>query len=133
MVKHSPMNLKFANAFYLNQLGKNVDPSDVVFVDVTSRNKDLEFIKQISPFYIGPVNLDNGMTSKIFENFWQFSKVFKGKTVFNEMLSKKKSTPHEFVCSDDKYNPTLDWFRLREFGYNQVLAYRRKSFFKINT
>jgi hypothetical protein len=51
-------------------------PLDVMMaveVDVTSHGS----FKDLSPFYLGPVELPNGERFANLENFWQYSKVFK--------------------------------------------------------
>jgi hypothetical protein len=45
-----------------------------IVINVTSHSTD--FGRSLSPFFLGPVTLPNGQTSKNVENAWQFSKVF---------------------------------------------------------
>ena len=49
-------------------------PKGAFAVDTTSRSSGW---KDLSPFYLGPVKLYDGLESKNFENSWQFSKVYK--------------------------------------------------------
>ena len=60
------------------------DLDERYIVDVTSRNKNFEFIKQISPMYVGPVFTGEGYDAKIFELFWQCSKVYPCHEFFGE-------------------------------------------------
>jgi hypothetical protein len=50
-------------------------PEDAIAVDPTSRSKGWD--RELSPFFVGPVDLCNGFVSKNFENAWQFCKVYK--------------------------------------------------------
>ena len=50
-------------------------PEDAFIVDTTSRSKHIEWVR-LSPFFLGPVDLYSGFTSKNVENAWQFSKVY---------------------------------------------------------
>ena len=82
MLKHHPMNLKYTNTFYTDQVDD--DLSDYVVIDVTSRillNKEFmsehpNFAKELSPFYIGPVTASDGSVAYVFEHFWQCGKVY---------------------------------------------------------
>jgi len=47
---------------------------DGIIIDTTSRSKN--WTRALSPFYLGPVELYDGMVSQNFENAWQFSKVY---------------------------------------------------------
>ncbi len=81
LLRHHPMGVLFDNPFYLNQCSCL---EDYIVLDVTSRclrNKTFlkehpSFVKDLSPFYIGPVTSSDGKTCQIFELFWQCSKVF---------------------------------------------------------
>lgn len=81
-LKHHGKNLKFTNPFYKNQVDDNLN--DYIVVDVTSRvTMDKAFMsahptyaKDISPFYLGPVELKDGTKANIFEHLWQASKVY---------------------------------------------------------
>ena len=82
VLKHHPMNLKFINPWYTQQV--DGDLSEYEVVDVTSRvtrNKEFMakhpgFNRDMSPFYMGPVHTSEGLTAHVFEHFWQVSKVF---------------------------------------------------------
>ena len=82
LLKHHPMNVKFTNSWYKNQVED--DLKDYVIINVTSRvirdkafmNDHPTFNKDISPFFLGPVVASDGMECQVFEHFWQVSKVF---------------------------------------------------------
>jgi len=82
LLKHHPMNVKFTNPFYVKQVEDKLE--DYLIIDVTSRigrNKEFlkehpNFDKELSPFFIGPVVTSDGLTSFVFEHFWQCSKVY---------------------------------------------------------
>ncbi len=81
LLKHHPMNVKFTNSFYTNQCD---NLGDYMIIDCTSRctrNKEfmkdhLSFAKDLSPFYIGHVKGEDGVDCKLFEIYWQCSKVY---------------------------------------------------------
>ena len=73
IVKHHPRPLTLSNSFYTNQCP---DIADMVVIDLTSRNPDRSFAKQVSPFYVGPVTGPDGATAPNLEVFWQVGKVF---------------------------------------------------------
>lgn len=125
VLKHHPMNVFFSNPFYRNQFAEGENPEDYVILDVTSRNKDKEFIKYLSPFFMGPCQASDGLEFKIFENMWQFGKVFEGDAVFRKLISTKKSEDIPFVSSDKDGNPTEEWFENRKIGAGTTLAHRR--------
>ena len=64
--------------------------------------------KQFSPMYLGPViekdifGIEDGLTSKKFENYWQYSKIFK-----------------ELNQVDDKGFITEEWYKFRQYGFNK--------------
>ena len=76
------MNLKYTNTWYTSQVPD--DLKDYVVIDVTSRVlRDKEFMlehphfhQDVSPFYLGPLTSSDGLKCRIFEHFWQASKVF---------------------------------------------------------
>ena len=76
------MNLKHINAWYKSQVAD--DLNDYVIIDVTSRvTRDKDFMrehpgfnKDISPFFLGGFKTSDGLTARVFEHFWQASKVF---------------------------------------------------------
>ena len=82
LLKHHPMNLKYTNTFYTDQVDD--DLSEYVVVDVTSRvlrNKEFmmlhpKFALELSPFFIGPVTSSDGVVANVFEHFWQCGKVY---------------------------------------------------------
>lgn len=106
LLKHNPLNIKFTNAFYLNQTDDG-DLSDYVVIDVTSRvEKDKEFMKEhptfakdLSPFFIGPVVSSDGAKANIFEIFWQCGKVY--------------------PCHDNNGKPNDDFFKWRDEFYSK--------------
>lgn len=49
-------------------------PKGEVVINTTSRSND--FGKELSPFFLGPVRLYDGIESKNVENAWQYSKVY---------------------------------------------------------
>jgi hypothetical protein len=56
-----------------------VGPKDKVLKDklvVNSTSKSINWSRQLSPFFLGPVSLYDGMTAKNLENAWQYSKVY---------------------------------------------------------
>lgn len=73
IVKHHPRPLTLSNPFYLNQCP---DIKDRVIIDLTSRNRNVDFAKQVSPFFVGPVVGPDGATAANLEVFWQCGKVF---------------------------------------------------------
>lgn len=73
------------------------------YINTTSRSND--WGKQLSPFFLGPINLYNGHKSINLENAWQFSKVYK-----------------EHV--DESGNPTKDYYDWAKNGWNSSFAYR---------
>lgn len=105
LLKHHPMDVKFTNTFYLNQVDDGVDLSEYIIIDVTSRvEKNKEFMKEhptfakdLSPFYIGPVMSSDGVEAKIFEIFWQCGKVY--------------------PCHNDNNKPNSDFFKWRNEFY----------------
>ena len=82
MLKHPPMNLKYDNPSYTNQVDD--DLSEYIVIDVTSRilrnkefmNEHPTFAKDLSPFFIGPLVASDGEIANIFEHYWQCSKVY---------------------------------------------------------
>ena len=71
--------------------------------DVTSKSEDLG--RQFSPFLLGPVDLYGGYTARIFENAWQYSKVY---------------AEH----ADDLGNPTQKYWDWAMQGWNSNRAVR---------
>ena len=73
---------------------------------------------QISPMYLGPVNneilnremLSTPVDSLLFENYWQYGKIFKD---LNHL--------------DEKNNTTEKWEKFRNAGYKHVKGYRHPN------
>ena len=103
LLRHHPMNVYFTNSFYTTQTQD--DLGDYMIFDVTSRverNKEFmdkhpRFARELSPFYIGPVESSDGVTAQIFEIFWQCGKVY--------------------PCHDDNGRPNADYFAWRNHFY----------------
>ncbi len=98
IVKHHPRPLKYSNPFYTTQCP---DIEDRVIINLTSRNPDGVFSRQVSPFFVGPVIGPDGASAPNLEVFWQCGKVFPhhdkdgqpGEDYFkyrNEMYSKRQ-------------------------------------------
>ena len=96
IIKHHPRPITLGNSFYTNQCD---DLSDRVVINLTSRNPDRSFAKQVSPFFVGPVTGPDGATSDSLEVFWQVGKVF----------------PHH----DDGGRPTESYFKYRNEMYSK--------------
>ena len=73
IVKHHFRPLKLSNPFYTTQCP---DIEDRIVINLTSRNPDKEFARQVSPFYVGPLTGPDGATAANLEVFWQIGKVF---------------------------------------------------------
>ena len=110
MLKHHPLNIHYSNQFYLNQLDDDI--ANYIVIDVTSRaerNKEFmkehpTFVKDLSPFFIGPVISSDGVKANIFEIFWQFGKVY--------------------PCHDDNGKPNQEFFRWRQDYYSKDVCSR---------
>lgn len=50
------------------------DPKDPLAINTTSRSNNWSV--ELSPFYLGPIPLYNGMVAKKMENAWQYSKLY---------------------------------------------------------
>lgn len=113
-LKRHPMNIKFTNTWYTSQVPDNLD--DYVVVDVTSRCiRDKSFMKDhptfhkdVSPLYVGPITASDGMEAKVFEHFWQASKVY----------------PCHFANGE----LTSDYFSWRKMWFNKPFSYREKVY-----
>lgn len=81
---------------------KNISEDQYV-INVTSTSNT--WSKYLSPFYVGPVNLYNGMVSKNFENAYQYSKVYK-----------------EHVGAIGL--PTEEWFKWAQDGWKNLKGVR---------
>lgn len=73
ILKHHPRPLRYSNPFYTNQCS---DLEDRIIIDLTSRNPNRSFARQVSPFYVGPVSGPDGASADSLEVFWQVGKVF---------------------------------------------------------
>ena len=97
IIKHHPRPLRYTNSFYVNQCP---DLDERIIIDLTSRNPDKTFARQVSPFYVGPVTGPDGAGTSSLEVFWQVGKVF----------------PHH----DNGGKPSDDYFSYREKMYSAV-------------
>ena len=95
ILKHHPRPLRYSNSFYINQCP---DLDERIIIDVTSRNVNKNFARQVSPFYVGPVTGPDGATTESLEVFWQVGKVF----------------PHH----DDGGQPSEEYFNYRNKMYS---------------
>ena len=110
LLRHHPMNVKFSNTFYVNQL-PNIE--DYMVIDVTSRVvRDKAFMKEhptfgkdLSPLYMGPILSNDGIVAETFEQLYQCSKVYPGQFDENGNLVIK------FV--DENGEPTPEYFKWR--------------------
>lgn len=59
-----------------SQLDDAAKGKEFVVVDCTSGNKDMEMVRGLSPFYLGPVETYDGLVSETFERAWQCAKVY---------------------------------------------------------
>lgn len=82
---------------------KQNDPNGV-YINTTSRSTD-EWTKQLSPFYLGPCELYEGIVAKNMENAWQFSKVYDCHVDAND-------------------DPTIQYFEWAVNGWNSNYAHR---------
>ncbi len=58
-----------------SQLDEAAKGKEFVQIDCTSGNKD-EVMREVSPFYLGPVGCYDGLKSETFERAWQCAKVY---------------------------------------------------------
>jgi hypothetical protein len=126
-------------------------PNDLIKINVTSHSKE-EWSKQLSPFYLGPVEVypfeDEMYTSNFFENAWQFLKVYKGFEDKEEYLkwavngfNSKKAIRFPFgkpkKCLHSTWNgEKLQYIEARHTIYaplyaNAVRTYAKDSFEKL--
>ncbi len=96
IIKHHPRPITLANSFYTTQC-PNLE--DYVVINLTSRNRNQAFARQVSPFFVGPVTGPDGATAPNLEVFWQIGKVF----------------PHH----DDGGQPTQNYFKYRNDMYSK--------------
>ena len=105
MLRHHPMNVFYTNTFFTNQTENNL--ADYRVIDITSRaerNKEFmkerpTFVKDLSPFYLGPVIGPDGAKANVLEIFWQCGKVY--------------------PCHDDNGKPNAEYFVWRDYFYSQ--------------
>ncbi len=82
---------------------KQTDPNGV-YINTTSKSVT-QWTTELSPFYLGPCDLYGNYESKNVENGWQYSKVYD--------------------CHIDvNGNPTEDYFKWAEKGWNDSFAHR---------
>lgn len=79
-------------------------------IDVTSRNRDPQVVKDLSPLFIGPVVSSDGLVAKTFENLWQYSKVYP--KIYNE---DNKVVPGVDINGE----PTKDFWDWRKRFFNK--------------
>lgn len=96
IIKHHPRPINLTNSFYTTQCP---DLADRVVINLTSRNPDRNFSRQVSPFFVGPVTGPDGASSDSLEVFWQVGKVF----------------PHH----DDNGQPSSTYFEYRNDMYSK--------------
>ena len=96
IVKHHPRPLNLSNPFYTNQCP---DISERVVINLTSRNPNRAFARQVSPFFVGPVTGPDGASADSLEVFWQVGKVF----------------PHH----DENGHPNSAYFEYRDDMYSK--------------
>lgn len=95
IVKHHPRPLTLSNPFYTTQCP---DIADRIVINLTSRNPNQAFARQVSPFFVGPVAGPDGAHTDSLEVFWQCGKVF----------------PHH----DNNGKPSEEYFSYREKMYS---------------
>lgn len=99
IVKHHPRPISLSNPFYTKQCP---DIADRVVINLTSRNPDRAFSRQVSPFFVGPVTGSDGASADNLEVFWQVGKVF----------------PHH----DDGGKPSPAYFAYRDAMYGKRMG-----------
>ena len=73
VVKLHPHPMKYSNPFYTTQCP---DIEDRIVINLTSRNPNRAFAKEVSPFYVGSVTGPDGASADSLEVFWQVGKIF---------------------------------------------------------
>lgn len=82
---------------------KDIKDINEYVINTTSRSNN--WSRELSPFFLGPINLYDNYVSKNMENAWQFSKVY--------------------LCHvDEENNPTKDYFDWAIKGWDSKFAYR---------
>ena len=104
-----PQGLTVAEVYVLPKFGPN-PYGQYVQVDTTSRGP----FKDLSPFYLGPVTLPNDTVCLNFENFWQYSKVYRDHAV---LPSNRTNFPWN-------YEPTVTYWAWRNEGFRKQRAER---------
>lgn len=103
--RHNIINGRNNNMPAITVIGKfDPIPPDMigaVEVDTTSHGS----FKDLSPFYLGPIDLPSGERCLKFENFWQYSKVYKQHT-------------------EQAGNPSPQYWAWRNQGFNSLKAAR---------
>jgi hypothetical protein len=79
------------------------NPTDGLIVNTTSRSTN--WSKGLSPFFLGPVDMGNGLVVSNVENAWQFSKVYQQHV-------------------DAEGNPSSLWYEFRKLGFASERAIR---------
>lgn len=100
-------------------------PDDYINVNVTSGSANKAggyFMKQVSPMYLGPITRDiwpmiGQMKALLFENYWQYSKVFPD-------MKKPQIDTHG--------NVTPEWYRWRREGFSETKGHRHPRGTKTN-
>ena len=100
-------------------------PVEYININVTSGSMNKagkHYMKQVSPMYLGPITKDiwpliGEMKALIFENYWQYSKVFPD--------MKKPQI-------DSQGNVTEEWFRWRKKGFSETKGHRHPLGTKTN-
>lgn len=82
-----------------------IDEPKHIFVVNTTSMATTEWEKQLSPFFLGPIDLYDGYTAKNLENGYQFSKTYKKHTDFHG-------------------DPTHEYWQWATEGWNSSWAYR---------
>jgi hypothetical protein len=78
-------------------------PADGIIINTTSKSNN--WSKDLSPFFLGPIELYNGYTSQTFESSWQFCKLYA-------------------IHADADGNPTPAYFEWARAGWNNPVAVR---------
>lgn len=81
MLRHNFKNLPWDDPYYVKQCA---DVAERIVYDVTSRNPRTDFIRQLSPMFIGPVVTGDGIDAQCFELYWQCSKLYPCHAFMNE-------------------------------------------------
>lgn len=90
---------------------KSASRKNYINIDVTSGSRNKiggVSATTLSPFYLGPVVDSSGMKALIFENYWQYGKMWKTAGHINKYGS-----------------PTEAWFKFRKNGYKSQIGKRR--------